>query len=390
MSFRKRNIGLSPGIARGPAANATGTQQVPSRPRQPVPGLRPSPLDGRQTTSTGTPTLDNLLAGHAGLPLGTSILIEENGTTDFAGALLRYYAAEGVVQEQRVYVVGFNEQWGATLPGLIGAAEAAAEKPNYGKEEKMKIAWRYERLGQFGIAGSRVPAQTGVNIPTSSQTATPAVFCHAFDLTKRLVHPSTTSITYIPLSESRPGGSPYEKIIQQISTSIANSPSNTVHRLIIPSLLSPALYPPQASQPEYLLQFMHSIRALLAKDANRMTAMITFPLSLYSRATGLVRWVELLCDGVFELAPFPHMSEATSGAATAQEEPPQGLLRIHKLPVFHERGGGTDSNMIEDWAFTLSRKKFSIKPFHLPPVEGDKEAQLSGQTIEKSKADLDF
>ena len=155
MSFRKRNIGLSPGIARGATPNAPGAQ-LPSQPRpQPVPGIRPSPVDGRQTTSTGTLTLDNILAGHAGLPLGSSLLIEENGTTDFAGALLRYYAAEGIVQEQRIHVVGFTEQWGGTLPGLIGPAEAADEKPRRGKEEKMKIAWRYERLGQFGVAGSR-------------------------------------------------------------------------------------------------------------------------------------------------------------------------------------------------------------------------------------------
>jgi elongator complex protein 4 len=83
------------------------------------------------------------------------LLIGENGTTDFAGALLRYYAAEGIVQDQRIHVVGFAEQWGGTLPGLIGPAEAADEKPSREKEDKMKIAWRYERLGQFGVAGSR-------------------------------------------------------------------------------------------------------------------------------------------------------------------------------------------------------------------------------------------
>lgn len=156
MSFRKRNIGLSSGGPRDPSANAQPpAQQV--KPAESTPGLRPSPIDGRQITSTGTPTLDSLLAGHAGLALGSSLLIEESGTTDFAGALLRYYAAEGVVQEHRVHVVGFERQWAATLPGLIGAAEASESSPSRNKEDKMKIAWRYERLGGFGfgIAGSR-------------------------------------------------------------------------------------------------------------------------------------------------------------------------------------------------------------------------------------------
>lgn len=158
MSFRKRNIGLSSGVDRVSAA-----ANVPAQPSQTAllpestPGIRPSPDDGRPTTSTGTLSLDNLLAGHAGLPLGKILLIEENGTTDFAGALLRYYAAEGVVQDQKVHVVGVPEQWGRSLPGLIGAADAPEEKPDRRKEERMKIAWRYERLGEFGagIAGSR-------------------------------------------------------------------------------------------------------------------------------------------------------------------------------------------------------------------------------------------
>jgi elongator complex protein 4 len=139
MSFRKRNVGLSrnPGTVSTPAASIITHS---------LPGLRPSPLDGRATTSTGTPTLDSLLAGHAGLPMGASMLIEENGTTDYAGALLRYYTAEGLVQGHRVYVLGVPEPWGRDLPGLIDGKEK--EKPASNVTDKMKIAWRYERLGQ--------------------------------------------------------------------------------------------------------------------------------------------------------------------------------------------------------------------------------------------------
>ena len=147
MSFRKRNIGLFSGQPTTPTANIV--QQ---------PGIRPSPDDGRPTTSTGTLSLDNLLAGHAGLVLGKTLLIEENGTTDYAGTLLRYYAAEGVVQDQRVHVIGLPEQWGRRLPGLVGGAADGPDEHENGKsgqkDERMKIAWRYERLGEFG-AGSR-------------------------------------------------------------------------------------------------------------------------------------------------------------------------------------------------------------------------------------------
>lgn len=102
--------------------------------------------------------------------------------------------------------------------------------------------------------------------------------------------------------------------------------------------------------------------------------------------------MEIVSDGVIELCPFPHSSDAlaTSGAATSQEEPPQGVLKTHRLPVLHERGGGNDQNIGQDWGFVLSRKKFEIKPFSLPPAEGDKEGQESAPGGMPKKSDLEF
>lgn len=152
MSFRKRNVGLG-----GPSPRTSeSTSSTSNVSTTNIPGVRPSPIDGRPTTSTGTQSFDEFLAGHAGLPLGNCVLIEENGTTDFAGALLRYYAAEGVVQGHVVHVVGVGEQWGRELPGLVGVAGSEVDKQArvVPDKERMKIAWRYERLGEFG-SGSR-------------------------------------------------------------------------------------------------------------------------------------------------------------------------------------------------------------------------------------------
>ncbi|OJJ62075.1 hypothetical protein ASPSYDRAFT_40676 [Aspergillus sydowii CBS 593.65] len=396
MSFRKRNIGLSTGPDRTPATNVPAQPHRAIQPPPSTPGVRPSPDDGRPTTSTGSPSLDNLLAGHGGLPIGKTLLVEENGTTDFAGALLRYYAAEGVVQDQRVHVIGMPEQWGRTLPGLIGPAEAAEEKSDRRKGDRMKIAWRYERLGEFGtgVAGARTPAASpGDQNPSSTDgnLSKQDAFCHAFDLTKRLTHPSISNMTYIPLV---PTNEPLLVTIQKkIQAAISSSPPNTIHRIVIPSFLNPTLYPPEVSEPENVLPFLHSLRALASSPASRITAMMTIPLSLFPRSSGLVRWMEILSDGVIELCPFPHSSDAlsTSGAATSHEEPPQGMLKTHRLPVLHERGGGSDQNVGQDWAFTLSRRKFEIRPFSLPPAEGDQEAQNTARSDKMpKKEDLEF
>ena len=178
MSFRKRNIG----VQRSPVASSSADGQVEtqSAPAPTASGIRPSPLTGQPTTSTGAYSLDSLLGGHAGLALGSSLLVEESGTTDFAGALLRYYAAEGIIQSHTVHLVGAGEQWIKDLPGLVGDAEAAeAQKQAKSDEKKMKIAWRYERLGQVdadrGSRGEELDIDTIRQIYLTASQSSPNV-----------------------------------------------------------------------------------------------------------------------------------------------------------------------------------------------------------------------
>lgn len=147
MAFRKRNVAVS--SLENPAVRLNKVEEDAA-------GTRPSPLDGRLTTSTGTRSLDILLAGHAGIAMGTSILIEENGVTDFGGVVLRYFAAEGIVQGHHVHVLGMDETWGRDLPGLATPRDGPSnQKYDAVKDgDKMKIAWRYERLGEFGRGGT--------------------------------------------------------------------------------------------------------------------------------------------------------------------------------------------------------------------------------------------
>jgi elongator complex protein 4 len=192
--------------------------------------------------------------------------------------------------------------------------------------------------------------------------------------------------------------SPFTKFANHLSTQLASSPPTTVHRVAIPSLLTTVFYPSHSSTPSHVLQFLHSLRALLRKYPSQLTALITLPITLCPRSTGLTRWIELLSDGVLELAPFPTSAIAAKppGASTVHEEPPQGMLNVHRLPIFHEKGGGGEaSGFGDDLAFTLSRRKgMVIKPFSLPPVEGDTEAQQGGLEgdggVKATKVDIEF
>lgn len=378
MSFRKRNVVLQ----QGTIGNDSAAQPSHS-------GQRPSPLTGHATTSTGTLSLDNLLGGHNGLVLGSSVLIEENGTTDFAGSLLRFFATQGLVHGHTVHVVGAGEQWVKSLPGVVGPADKSAEsKPlaTAGRtkvdQEKMKIAWRYERLGQVDSSKAE---------PATLDESSP--FCHAFDLAKRLTIGPGMIINHYAIDTL--ASNPFQTILARLSQAITLSAPQSTHRVVIPSLLSPALYSPLAASPETFLAFLHALRAMLRQYSGRMIVMSSIPLGLYPRTTGLIRWAEIISDGVLELAPFPHLMDASNNVtadSTSNDEQPQGMVKLHKLPLTTERGGrGLGITVGDDLAFTLSRRRFVIKPFSLPPIEGDSEAQQgeTGSNMPK-KQDMEF
>ncbi|AEO55180.1 hypothetical protein MYCTH_2298732 [Thermothelomyces thermophilus ATCC 42464] len=396
MSFVKRNTVLSTRPGR------PIPQVVPaSEKKQPAPGIRPSPLDGRPTTSTGTSSLDQLLAGHGGLPLGTCLLIEEQGTTDFSGILLRYYAAQGLVQGHHVHLVGYPPEWRHQLPGVAAPGSKvwpAQSAP--APEEKMKIAWRYEALGNTATAGT-----------SEKGTAGQGTFCNSFDLSKRLspsackgsLHPTPSTCPPMFDQPSPLPSSPFRTIIKHLQAKLSLSPSTDIHRIVVPSILLPSLYSPQCAQPSEVLQFLHGMRALLRQYPNQLTAIITLPTTLYPRSSGLVRWMELLCDGVIELiplpanpgAPPPPSSSSRSGAASGpdkNDQAPQGLLQVHTLPVYHEKGGGGAGagSFRETLSFSLSASRgLVIKPYSLPPLE-EEEKKEKAEGSKGKKEGIEF
>jgi elongator complex protein 4 len=222
-------------------------------------------------------------------------------------------------------------------------------------------------------------------------------FCHTWDLTKRLIIPALSHPPkYLALAAPNSNGSPFSPILDVLTNHLSSNHSIPT-RLIIPSLLSPLICPPNASQPHLLVQFLHQLRALLRQHST-FTLLLTWPLALYPTTHPLTRYSRLLVDGVITLRPFPHSFSVDAidldiigGVSTAKgkaEEKMQGLIKVLKLPVLSEKGVSVGAG--EDMAFAVGRRRFLIRPFHLPPLEAEEhEGETRGDAGKEGK-NLEF
>lgn len=378
------NVGINRGQPRGPAVPVkTPFQEEIAK----NPGVRPSIITSQSTISTGCPDLDKILM-HQGLPLGSSLLIEESGTTDFASILLRVFASQGIMHNRiekdqincHVVVVGLGNQWAKDLPGLYKGTSKEQKKAkiieneskvsvsnlsnsgsNTRNEKDLKIAWRY------GL-NKKVEGKDSVNDENYEY------YNNQFDITQKLLPgPSAQDITFLPLSDN------VEQMIRQITSVITHelkgNKSKTI-RLVIPGLLNPSLYSPLHSSLLFIIPLIHALRALLRKYPDNLTLISSIATDLYPRDSSLTFSIESLMDSVIHLQPFnQEMYQLLEKAYKSEPSKIQhGLVNIIKLPVLSERGQMMVQHGV--YAFKNGRKRFEIEEWSIP-VEDDAKDESS-------------
>jgi len=235
-----------------------------------------------------------------------------------------------------------------------------------------------------------------------TKAATAPTFCHSFDLTKRLseasaqgiLHATPTSnpltLVVAPADEE----SILKRFIRDLNAKLTSSPPTSIHRVVVPTLLSPMLYSGGgSSQPSEVLQFLHALRGLLRQYSGQLTAIISLQTALFARTSGLTRWMELLCDGVIELVPLSTSPGSQAAPTSGKEDVDrvQGFVQVYTLPTYHEKGGGgaAAASFRENLAFSLSSSRgLVIKPYSLPPLEDEGSKEKSPADVVKDNLEF--
>jgi elongator complex protein 4 len=338
MSFRRYAPSKPPST---PQSQSKHPEQLPA-------GIKPG---SPPVISTGTATLDALLSPALGLPLSSALLVEEDGTGNYGGVVLRQYVAEGVVQGNKVWIGGVGDTWWRNVPGLAresksskSTSEAASEL-----EEKMKIAWRYGIIDPKGRGNEFL-----------SHHAYPD-FCHVYDISEQLPLPPNAQVTFSPPPSEQ--GKPYEPLIASLVSFLDTSSTSTPIRLVLPDLLNPLVYSPEATNPSSILKFLHILTGIVA---NRpfCTMILSISSSFYPRTSPLTSWIEHLCSHVIQLCPLP--------PSPIVAKHPQGLLHVYK--------GGL---VMQQMAYRVGRRGMVLEEWSLPPLEDEAPRVKQGFVIEK-------
>ncbi|XP_037677557.1 elongator complex protein 4 isoform X1 [Choloepus didactylus] len=393
-----RNVGCAAAAARknnvtsfqrkGPKAGGTdsGGSRLVS-----IAGTRPSVRNGQLLVSTGLPALDQLLGG--GLAVGTVLLIEEDKYNIYSPLLFKYFLAEGIISGHTLLVASAKEDPADILQELPAPLLEENCKKEFDEDIcnhktpesniKMKIAWRYQLLPKM---------ETG---PVS-----PSRFGHYYDLSKRLPQqlieaskyhgfflPEKISTSFKEEPHSMTHG--YIKLLHFIQNIIyedgfdGSNPQKkqkNILRIGIQNLGSPLWGDDICCTEKYdnshsLTKFLYILRGLLRTSLS--VCIITIPSHLIQNKAIIAR-VTNLSDTVVGLESFIGSEKETNPLY----EDYHGLIHIRQIPRLNNLI--CDVSDVNDLAFKLKRKLFTIERLHLPPDLSDTVSRSSKQDLAES------
>lgn len=328
-----------------------------------ISGTKPSIYNSLLLTSTGVPSFDAIIGG--GIAVGTVLMIEEDLYSSYSNVLLKYFLAEGVLSNHKLFVASFTTEPSILLKNLPGPASTVnnpdgfrhvSDLPMDSGGDALKIAWQYKGL------------------PTVQSCANISQYGHYYDLSTTMdygkIQQSQPQIFSFVESDGVVPIYPYEKLLkaiythiqsQHLSTNDALTKQSTVLRIAIQSLHSPvwcAQLVDSKSDIDAFCRFLYRLRAILRYSL--ATCVLTVPTHLFQDLASVVR-IERLVDTVVKLDSFNEYKHKVNPIFKDY----QGTFHIVKTSALNSLIEKRPSTT--DYGFKLRRKKFTIETMHLPP-----------------------
>lgn len=344
------------------------------------PGMKPSiVLSNINCVSTGTKDIDTILI-HGGLPVNTSLLIEEDGSTDFSGVLLKNYISEGIIQNRKgskvvnhCIVVGLDNSFGNELPDVYaGNSKERKKKLVQENEDKLsvsnitnssndlKIAWRYRK----DIQGKQSDA-----ISIENDNSKYPDYNHQFDITTKIrPSPGSNEITYIPVMGS------YDSILENIKMIIDKElkDESKMIRLAVPYFLNPMVYGcGDFIEYDQVIRFVFGLRCIINSYPGRLSMISTVSSELYEETELLNKLQDVMFDAVIRLVPFPHELNNLMEKVykTQREKIKQGYVDIYRIPILSSLG--IMERRLKEYSFKNSKSNFHVEQWSIPVEEED-------------------
>ncbi|XP_032511652.2 elongator complex protein 4 [Danaus plexippus] len=336
--------------------------------------------------SSGIPSLDFIVGG--GLPVGSIFAVEEDVLGSYSRVLSKYFLAEGVVCKHGLFVASADENPKLIIQELPTPCTVQEDKTNQDVNSEMKIAWRYEGLGQ-------VESSFGSNTN----------FGHHFDLSRHMEELAVRDVdlTYCHLKPSNGKSNGfrnclYHDLLKEIGKVLSKeeyrsgSKNKNILRISIQCLGSPVWLATDCDHDskygQDLIKLIYSLRVLI-RDTNAVV-FITIPEHLFEDNQIMKRLLYSI-DNAVRIESFAGSSKETNPVYSEYH----GLFHISKLSGVSSLVAFVPPSL--DLAFKLKRKKFVIEKLHLPPElqesserEQDDVTATPGTCGGFKKKDIDF
>ena len=338
-----------------------------------IPGTQPSLYNFQLLTSTGIPSLDDVLNG--GVALGSVVLVRNEDSdddvndveaVDYSRVFLKYFLGEGVASGHGVYHGSTQPNEGdflKQLPEIVEAKEAKVDERRKAEDDHLQIAWRYKDSGQKG------------------QTQASSVPKHSFNLQKsvqkdKLDACSTLGQFSFDLDQSnnyRALAGDLREVLRsngQFVPDPKRSEAKNLLRIGISQLERPSWSEKSDEQDRtQLTAFLLALRSLMRNHL--AVAIVTLTSDPKSEESA---FIDECVDYVINLRSFD------TGSRQIFKDM-HGFLNLKKVASFNVL---TPSVKPGKFIFKSLKTKFTIEKIHLPPDMTEEES------AKPKKSDIDF